>query len=177
MAHPSVSARLALLALAFCVVPRAAAEVDFAWSMVGRSYEPRNATYDESASGLAYRLDFGPSTWVLRPEVEFTSVKASIFSNDGQYEYAAGLAWRMREDDVGFRLSGGAAQIKTFDGALEARVDGAYLQAAVIWHPGERFHLGLSWRGFAGEDAVVAGRELGVDYRQFGLFLGWRFGD
>jgi hypothetical protein len=47
----------------------------------------------------------------------------------------------------------------------------------VIWHAGERFQLGLAWRGFQGQDTAVAGRELGVDYRQFGVVLGWRFGD
>jgi hypothetical protein len=177
MARLPVSVRDASLALLLLLPATAAAEVNFVWSAVGREFEMNHAAYDANASGSSYQLDFGPGRWTLRPEIAFTSVSANIFSNDGQYEYAAGIAWRMREDDVGFRLSGGVARLKTFDGPLEAEVDGAYLQAAVIWHPGERFHLGMSWRGYAGEDAEVAGRELGVDYRQFGVFLGWRFGD
>jgi hypothetical protein len=177
MARLAVPTRSVLLLLAMAAATPAAAEVGFAWSLAVREFELRNAAFDESAGGFGYQFDFGPARWALRPEVAFTSVSPSVFSNDGQREYAAGLAWRMREDDIGFRLSGGAAEIKAFDGARDDRVKGAYLQAAVIWHAGERFQLGLSWRGFQGQDTEVAGRELGVDYRQFGAFLGWRFGD
>lgn len=177
MVRIPVCARLALLLAAASASAPAAAEVGFAWSMVGRDFELHHAAYDESAGGLGYQFDFGPARWSFRPEIAFTSVQPNAFSNDGQNEYAAGVAWRMREDDVGFRLSGGAAEIKTFDGARQDRVKGAYLQATVIWHAGERFQLGLSWRGFQGQDTAVAGRELGVDYRQFGVVLGWRFGD
>jgi hypothetical protein len=177
MARTPVPLPTAIVLLVIASALPAAAEVNFAWTVVGRDYELHHAAYDESASGLAYQLDFGPSSWSFRPEASFTSVGANAFSNDGQREYAAGLAWRMREDDVGLRLSGGAAEVKTFDGNREDRVKGAYLQAAVVWHTGARFNLGLSWRGFQGQDTEVAGRELGVDYRQFGVFLGWRFGD
>ena len=112
MRSTSVTARLAPFLLAL-----ARAEVGFSWSLIARDVQMDHADYESSLSGAQYRLDFGPARWVLRPEVGFTGASGGLiglFSDDGQREYELGLAWRDRQDDVGFRISGGVSEIETF---------------------------------------------------------------
>ena len=180
MVRVPVFARTVLLGAVLGLCPAAGAEVGFSWSFVARNVQMDHADYESSLSGVQYRLDFGPSSWAVRPEAGFTGTSGGLlglFSDDGQREYELGLAWRGRQDDVGLRLSGGVSEIKTFTSTRDLRVRGAYLDLALVWYAGERFSLGLAVRGWEGEDAFVAGRQLGTDYRQAGVVVGWRFGD
>lgn len=170
-------ARALLLALAAAPALPAAAEVNYALLAGYRTWEGDAAPLETHGGvGMLHQFDFGPAAWDWRPELGLTGA-TEVLDDRGQGELALGIARRWRADDAELRLSAGAVWLETHDGSREATVTGAYLQASVLWHLGERFALGLSARAGEVEDAVVGGARLPNDYRQVALALSWRFGD
>ena len=153
----------------------AAADVGMSFLLVERNFQMHGAAFDASGPGEGVALDFGAADWRWRPEVTFFHA-AGLSSDDGQQEYALGLARLWGQDKTVFRLSGGIAQIDTFDGSREAWASGAYLRASLLWLLGARFSLGLTARALEGGDVMVSGEQLAVDYSQFGMVVNWRLG-
>lgn len=177
MARPLVCARHVLLALACALGPSAAAEVNYSLHVGTRVWEG-DVTVFELGGGLGaqHQFDFGPAAWDWRPELALAG-GGEILGDNGQSEFAFGVARRWRKDDTELRLSAGAVRLEAHDDQRKAWVSGAYLQATLLWHLGQRFGLGVSARAGEVEDAVVSGVTLPNDYRQLTVTLNWRFGD
>ena len=127
------------------------------------------ADYEHSFGVFGLTADFGPSSWVVRPEVGlFNSLR--LF-DDGQIEESLGVIHSWRRPRYRVNLGGGLASVPAQESGNDSSALGGYVHGGIEYVREEGTAFGLDLRyGKASDDEVTGGS---LDYIQISFVFNW----
>jgi len=158
----------ALLVLAVC--SPLAAEIN-----MNLTFGLRDETRSEDrlpAMGLAG--DFGPSSWILRPEIGAHAGFNPIFPGY-ESELALGVIHFWDSSKGRIYLGAGVASLDSKFGFNEGSSKGAYAHGGIVWSRGEDLSLGVDLRYVKADDLTIDDTSFPLGYVQLGFVMSWRW--
>lgn len=126
--------------------------------------------YENSFGVFGLTGDFGPSSWIVRPEIGlFNSL--ILFDGGSRVEGSLGVVHSWRRPRYRINLGGGVDSIPAQDRSVDTSALGGYVHGGIEYVREEGTAFGLDLRyGKADDDEVTGGS---LDYIQISFVFNW----
>jgi hypothetical protein len=152
------------------------AEVNFGLNLGLRDEDDEDHTF--GVFGLTG--DFGPASWIVRPEVGlFTDF--DVLDNEVEIEESVGIVHSWRRPRYRINLGGGFASVPSQSPFVDESAQGGYIHAGMEYVREEGSAFGLDLRYVNAEELedpggpIVPGGPVSVDYVQLSFVIHWHF--
>jgi hypothetical protein len=126
--------------------------------------------YEHSFGVFGLTADFGPNSWIVRPEVGlFNSL--ILFDGGSRIEESLGVIHSWRRPRYRINLGGGLTSIPAQARGIDSSTLGGYVHGGIEYVREEGSTFGLDLRYGKAEDSEVPGGSL--DYVQLSFVINW----